>query len=46
VEQLSNEPKWSEAFGFSEAAGVALIHCNLVEGNDILDHYYKKAVEA
>lgn len=46
VEQLSNEPKWSESFGFSEAAGVALIHCNLVEGNDILDHYYEKAVEA
>jgi hypothetical protein len=46
VEQLSNEPKWAESFGFSEAAGVALIHCNLVEGNDILNHFYKKVVEA
>ncbi len=45
VEQLSNEPQWAEFFGFSEAAGVALIHCNLVDGNDILNHYYKKAVE-
>lgn len=45
VEQLSNEPQWAESFGFSEAAGVALIHCNLVDGSDLLNHYYKKAVE-
>lgn len=46
VDQLGNEPQWADFFGFSEAAGVALIHCNLEEGNDILNYYYKKAVEA
>lgn len=46
VEHVSIEPQFSEAFGFSEAGGIASIHCSLEHGNDILNHYYKKAMYA
>jgi hypothetical protein len=46
VEVLSNEPQFSNAFGISEAGGIALLHCNLENGTEILDHYYKKAILA
>lgn len=46
VEQLSNDPKWSSYFGFSESAGIALIHCTLTEGYELLDSYYKPTEEA
>lgn len=46
VEQLSNDPKWSSYFGFSESAGIALIHCTLTEGYELLDSYYKLSEEA
>lgn len=46
VEQLSNDPKWSSYFGFSESAGIALIHCTLTEGYELLDSYYQLSEEA
>ncbi|MDD2228723.1 MAG: DUF4007 family protein [Candidatus Cloacimonetes bacterium] len=46
VEQLSNDPKWSNHFGFSETAGIALIHCTLTDGFELLDSYYKQSEEA
>lgn len=45
VEQLSNDPKWSSHFGFSESAGIALIHCTLSDGFKLLDSYYKQSEE-
>jgi anion-transporting ArsA/GET3 family ATPase len=46
VDQLSDDPKWSTHFGFSETAGVALIHCTLTDGCELLDSYYKQSEEA
>ena len=46
VEQLSNDPRWSSYFGFSESAGIALIHCTLTEGYELLDSYYKLSEKA
>lgn len=46
VEQLSNDPKWSSHFGFNESAGIALIHCTLSDGWELLESYYKQSEEA
>lgn len=42
VEQLGDDPKWSKHFGFSESAGVALIHCTLTDGFELLESYYRQ----
>ena len=46
VDQLSDDPKWSTHFGFSETAGIALIHCTLTDGFELLDSYYKQNEES
>jgi len=42
INTLSTNPMWESKISFTESAGIALIHCSLENGNDLLDHYYKK----
>jgi hypothetical protein len=42
INTLNSNPKWESKFSFVESAGIALIHCSLQSGNDLLEHYYNK----
>jgi Protein of unknown function (DUF4007) len=39
---LHANPIWESKFSFTESAGIALIHCSLQNGDDLLEHYYNK----
>ena len=39
---LRANPTWESKFDFSESAGIALIHCSLQHGDQLLQHYYKR----
>lgn len=44
VNYLHSTPEWSTYFSFTESAGIALIHCTLSDGNDLLNYYYNRGL--
>ncbi|MCK9482315.1 MAG: DUF4007 family protein [Bacteroidia bacterium] len=40
IESLSNQEKWSDCIGYNEAAGIALLYCELEDGMSLLESYY------
>jgi len=42
INTLHANPIWESKFSFTESAGIALIHCSLQNGDELLEHYYKK----
>jgi len=42
VNLLNGNPRWASEFSFSESAGIALIHCSLQDGNELLNSYYRE----
>lgn len=44
VNYLHSSPEWSAYFSFVESAGIALIHCTLPNGNDLLQYYYNRGL--
>ena len=41
---LHSNPIWESKFRFTESAGIALIHCSLQKGDELLEQYYKKGL--
>jgi hypothetical protein len=42
INTLHTDPVCESMFSFTESAGIALIHCSLHDGDDLLEYYYKK----
>lgn len=40
ITELSMHPARAGRFNFTESAGIALIHCSISDGNELLNHYY------
>lgn len=42
INVLHSNPRWESKFSFTESAGIALIHCSLSDGNELLKYYYNR----
>lgn len=42
INTLNTHPVWGPQFSFTESAGIALVHCTLSDGNEMLEYYYKR----
>lgn len=42
INTLHLNPLWESKISFTESAGIALIHCTLEDGNELLKYYYNK----
>ena len=40
INNLNATPEWGDKFSFTESAGIALIHCTMDDGIDLLHYYY------